>query len=65
MEFILYWIMVSSDYMIRIEVALMDRLNQKYRFMVRVSLVHVVVLHAGCGSAARCSHLLYYKMTFH
>ena len=28
MEFILYWIMVSSDYMIRIEVALMDRLNQ-------------------------------------
>ena len=28
MEFILYWIMVSSDYMIRIEVALMDRLNK-------------------------------------
>ena len=28
MEFVLCWIMVSSDYMIRIEVALMDKSNQ-------------------------------------
>ena len=53
MEFVLHWIMVSSDCMIRIEVVLMDKLNQNgdswlecIQPMQQYRMLGVVVLRA-------------------